>query len=156
MNMHTYTAQSKLREHSIISAALVQWKWQQEQWRGKGKTTPRKRMVSYEEATDNYSPYSGSSLVFFSASVLVITGSMRRYLQPPPVVQVVQHLRLIHGWHRFPVSSSTVSRVWRRSQTSHYMRRGELDRAEEGHQPINRTSICSYVRGRTGEALPEP
>ena len=33
---------------------------------------------------------------------------------------------------------------------------GELDRAVEGHQPSSRTSICSFVRGGKGGALPEP
>ncbi|KAJ8377140.1 hypothetical protein SKAU_G00077200 [Synaphobranchus kaupii] len=34
--------------------------------------------------------------------------------------------------------------------------RGELDRAVEGKQPSGRTGICSFVRGGTGGALPEP
>ena len=34
--------------------------------------------------------------------------------------------------------------------------RGELDTAVEGQKSSSRTSICSFVRGGTGGALPEP
>lgn len=33
---------------------------------------------------------------------------------------------------------------------------GELDSVVEEQQPLNRTGICSFVQGGTGEALPEP
>ncbi len=88
--------------------------------------------------------------------VLVTTGSMKRYLQPIQVAQVVQLLEdgtSIRAVARmFAVSPSTVSRAWRRYQEITW---GELDRAVKGHQPSSRTSICSFVRGGTGGALPE-
>uniref|UniRef100_A0AAY5KBI7 Low density lipoprotein receptor-related protein associated protein 1 n=1 Tax=Esox lucius TaxID=8010 RepID=A0AAY5KBI7_ESOLU len=65
------------------------------------------------------SPYP-SWLILRFASVLVTTGSMRRYLQPIQVEQTVQLLQdgtSIHAvTRRFAVSPSTVSRAWRRYQ----------------------------------------
>ena len=82
---------------------------------------PQKLALSLSFLTD-------SSLVLCSASVLVTTGSMRRYLQPNQVSQVVQFLQdgaSIHAvTRRFAVSPSTVSRAWRRYQeTDRYTRR---------------------------------
>lgn len=60
-----------------------------------------------------------SSLVWCSACVLVTTGSMKRYLKPNQVQQLVQLLKdgtSISVVGRFAVSPSTVSRAWRRYQ----------------------------------------
>ena len=76
-----------------------------------------------------------SPLVLYSERVLVTTGSMRLYLQPNQVAHAQEH----GGDTRKPTE-----------------RQGELDTAVEGHQPSSRTGICSFVRGGTGGALPEP
>ena len=83
------------------------------------------------------------SIVKCSASVLVTTGSMRLYLQPNQVAQVVQLLQ-----------EEEVSRAWRSyKETGRYTRRaGPGSRS----QPCSRTAVCSFVRGGTGGALPEP
>ena len=66
------------------------------------------------------------SLVLRFAGALLTTGSMRQYLQPIQVAQVVQLLQdgtSICAIARFAVSPSTVSRAWRRyEETGHYMR----------------------------------
>ena len=56
-----------------------------------------------------------SSLVWCSTSVLVTTGSIRQYLQPSQIAQVVQGDTLICKvtW-QFAVSPSTTSRAWNR------------------------------------------
>ena len=54
-----------------------------------------------------------SSLLLCFASALVTTGSMRRYLQPNQVAQLLQDGTTIWAVaRRFAVSLSTVSRAW--------------------------------------------
>ena len=100
----------------------------------KSRTTPKKGTVLYA-VTDNCSLLifsDDSSLVVCSASVLVTTGSKRRYLKPNQVAQVAQLLQdgtsICAVARRFAVPLSTVSGAWRRYQeTGRY--KGELDRA---------------------------
>lgn len=80
---------------------------------------------------------------------------MRRSLQPTHAAQVVHLLQdgtsIWPVGRRFTVSSSTVSRAWRRFQeTSRY------EESMSGHQPSNRSGIFSFVWGGTVGALPEP
>ena len=67
---------------------------------------------------------------------------MKPYLQPNQVAQVVL---LLHN-------GTSICSVARRFAVT----QRELCRALEGHQLTSRTSICSFVRGGTGGALPEP
>ena len=82
----------------------------------------------------------GSSLVLCSASVLVTTGSMRWYLLPNQVTQVVQLLQegtsIRAATRSFAVCLTTVSRAWRRYQvTGRYTRRaGQSCRASTQQQ----------------------
>ena len=80
-----------------------------------------------------------SSLVLCSATVLVTTGSMRRYLQPNQVSQVVQFLQDVA--RRFAVSPSTVSRAWRRCQeTDCYAKRAGLNWYSQENTRIGRSA----------------
>ena len=131
-------------------------------WREKCKTTHKKRIVLHVLATDNcfllILPDSYFSSLC-SARVLVTTGSMRRYLQPNQVAQVVQILKdgtSIHALtRRFAVSPRTVSRAHRRYQETgcNTKRGGQSPRRSSTQQ---RLGICSLEPGGTGGALPEP
>ena len=90
---------------------------------------------------------------FISATVLVTTGSMRWFLQPNQVAQVVQLLQdgtfICVATGRFAVPPSTVSRAWWRYQeTGSY-----IWGVEQGHrrasQSSSRTDICSFLQRGT-------
>ena len=70
----------------------------------------------------------GFPLVLSLARVIITTGSMRRFLNPTEVAQIVQLLQDGTSTRavarRFDVSPSTISRTWRRFQeTGSYSRR---------------------------------
>ena len=100
-------------------------------------------MVLHAVATD------GCSLL-----ILVTTGSMRRYLQPSQVAQVsrMAHPYMWSGLLFLPVQSQEHGAETKKPDVTW----GEADKAVEGHQPSSRTGICSFVRGGTWRALPEP
>ena len=121
------------------------WPLQQVQWRGESKKKPKKGIALHVVATDGCSLLILADWFFYSvcsASVLVTTGRVRRCLQPYQVAQVVL---ASPGWHTHLVRSQEDS-LFLPAQ----------DKAGEGHQTSSRSGICSFVRGGTGEALPEP
>ncbi|KAJ8348305.1 hypothetical protein SKAU_G00268940 [Synaphobranchus kaupii] len=66
------------------------------------------------------------------------------------------------GWHPYVPSQEGLLCLPAQSQERggdtgrRAITQGELDRAVEGQGPSGRTGICSFVRGGTGGALPEP
>ena len=94
-----------------------------------------------------------SSLVLCSARVLVTTGSMRRYhRESSSFTMAHSYVRSQEGLLCLPAQTQEHGGDTRRPAVTW----GELDRAVEGHQPSSRTSICFFMRGGTGGALPEP
>ena len=91
----------------------------------------------------------GFPLVLHLARIIISTGSMRRFLNPTEVAQVVQLLQdgtsTRAAARRFNVSPSTNSGDFRRLVVI----LGELDRAVEGPQPLSKTDTCSFVQGGT-------
>ena len=126
------------------------------------KTTPKKGMVLRwwpQTICLSSSFLADFWLVLDFASALTTRGSMRRYLQPTEVAQVVlliqdgTSMRTVA--RRFAESPSTVSRAWRRYQeTGQYTRRRGGGRRRT--TTSRRTAIWSFVQGGTGGALPEP
>lgn len=88
---------------------------------------PVVQIKSYEQCVWVWHQYLPITL-FFRPTRVFFTGSMRRFLQPIQVAQVVQLLQdgtsIGAVARRFAVSPSTVSRAWRRYQvTGHHTRR---------------------------------
>ena len=83
------------------------------------------------------------------ARVIITTGSMRLFLSPPEVAQIVQLLQdgtsMRAVARRFDVSPSTISRAWRRFQeTGSYSRRaGQGRRRSSSHQQDRYLLLCA-------------
>ena len=83
------------------------------------------------------------------ARVIITTESMRPFLNPPEVAQVVQLLQdgtsMRAVARRFDVSPSTISRAWRRFQeTGSYSRRaGQGRRRSSSHQQDRYMLLCA-------------
>ena len=97
-------------------------------------------------------------LVLCSASVLGTTGSIRGYLQPSQVAQVVQFLQDGTSTYavarHFAVSPSTVSIAWRRYQeTDHYTRRAANGRRGAQQQDHYLLLCVRMSRRRTARVL---
>ena len=94
----------------------------------------------------------GFPLVLALARVIITTGSMRQFLNPTEVAQIVQLLQDGTSTHAVarrlcvPAQSPEHEGDSRRQAVT----LGELDRAVEGPQPISRTDICCFVQGGTG------
>ena len=139
----------------IVNQFHLLWcklKRQKVQWRDKSKTPIKKKgIVLHIVATDNCS-------LLILPSVLVTTGSMRRYLQPSRVALVVQLLQdgtSIHAvTRRFAVSPSTVSRTWRRYQeTGCYTRRAGQSHRMASTQQLVRYLLLYVRRNRRSTAI---
>ena len=91
----------------------------------------------------------GFPLVLALARVIITTGSMRRFLNPTEVAQIVQLLQDGTSTRavarRFDVSPSTISRTWRRFQeTGSYSRRaGQGRRRSSTHQQDRYLLLCA-------------
>ena len=91
----------------------------------------------------------GFPLVLALAKVIITTGSMRRFLNPTEVAQIVQLLQDGTSTRAvarsFDVSPSTISRTWRRFQeTGSYSRRaGQGRRSSSTHQQDRYLLLCA-------------
>ena len=91
----------------------------------------------------------GFPLVLALTRVIITTGSMRRFLNPTEVAQIVQLLQDGTSTRavarRFDVSPSTISRTWRRFQeTGSYSRRaGQGRRRSSTHQQDRYLLLCA-------------
>ena len=136
------------------------WKWQQVQRRGRSKTTPKREwfyMLATDSCSLSLSFLTDSSLVLCSASVLVTAGSMRQYLQPNQVAQVVQLLPdgtpIRPVTRSFAVSPITISRAWRRyEETSRYTRRTGQRRRRASNQQQDRNLLLCAMKNRWSSA----
>lgn len=54
------------------------------------------------------------------------------------------------------INGSAQSQEWGGNTSKWTNIQVQLNRIVQGHHPISRTSLCSFVRGGTVEALPSP
>ena len=134
------------------------WKRQKEDRRGNSKTTPKREIVLQVVAALSF--LTDFSLV--SHCILLVSLSLLVAWGLPAAHSGCTGSPAPPGWHIHTCRRKKVCCVSQQSQECggdtrrRVVTRGDLDRTVEGQQPSSRTGICSFVRGGTGGALPEP